>query len=104
VDVGLEVERAGALAGRGGGIVPELRVVHREIDGVEAEAVDAAVEPEAGDIEQGVLDLDIVQVQLGLLRQEIVQIVLAAAGVPGPGGAGEDGLPVAGRGPVGFRV
>ena len=78
--------------------------MHGEIDGVEAEAVDAAVEPEAGGVQQGVLDRGIVQVQLGLLRQEIVHVVLAAAGVPGPRRAGEDGLPVVGRRAVGFRI
>ena len=105
VDLVLKVERPGPLAaGRQGRIVPQQRVVHREIDGVEAEAVDAPVQPEARRVQQGVLHRRQMQVQLRLLRQEVVHVVLAAPGVPGPGGTAEDGLPVRRRRAVGLGV
>ena len=105
VELVLEIERSGALAtGRRRRIVPQLRVVHGEIDGVKAETVNATVQPEAGDLKQGVLDCRIVQVELRLLRQEVVHVILAASGVPGPGRTGEDGLPVVGRRSIGTRV
>ena len=105
VELVLEIERSGSLAtGRRRRIVPQLRVVHGEIDGVKAEAVNATVQPEAGDLKQGVLDCRIVQVELRLLRQEVVHVVLAASGVPSPGRTGEDGLPVVGWRTIGTRV
>ena len=57
VEMVLEVEGAGAPAGaeHRGRIVAQLGVVHREVDRVEPEAVDAALEPESGDVEQRVL-------------------------------------------------
>ena len=101
----LEVERPGPLAARRQGrIVPEIRVVHREVDGVEAEAVDAAVQPEARHLQQGVLHRRIVHVQLRLLGQEVVHVVLAAPRVPGPRRPAEHRLPVGRRRAVGPGV
>ena len=74
-----------------------MGVVHREVDRVEPEPVDSAVEPEASDSEHRVLNGRVVKVEIGLLGQEIVQIILSAPGVPCPRGAAEDRLPVAGR-------
>ena len=71
--------------------------MHREVDRVDAEAVDSAVEPEASDVQQRVLHRRIVDVEIGLLRQEVVHIILAASGVPGPRGAAEHRLPVVRR-------
>ena len=106
VEMVLEVERAGPLRRRvrDGWIVGQFRVVHREVDRVEAEAVDAPLQPEAGGGEQGLLNLGIVDVEVRLGAQEIVEIVLAAAGIPGPARAVEDRLPIVRRGAVGFGV
>ena len=56
-------------------------------DGVEAEAVEADVEPEAHDVEHHLLDLGIVVVEVGLVTEEAVPVVLLALGVPRPVGA-----------------
>ena len=68
-----------------------------EVDRVEAEAVDAALQPEADGFEQRVLHGAVVEIEVRLLGEEIVQIVLAAARVPLPGRAAEDRQPVVGR-------
>ncbi len=68
---------------------------------VDAEAVDAHVEPEAQDRAELVRDGGVFPVEVGLLRREEVQVPLAGGAVrvrgPRPGGAAEDGLPVVGR-------
>ncbi len=81
-------------------IVPQLAIVHVEVGDIEAEAVDAALQPEAGDVEDRLLDLRIVEVEVRLLLQEVVEIVLAAARLPVPGRAAEHRQPVVGRRPV----
>ena len=55
-------------------------------DGVEAKAVDPQVEPEAEDVEHRLLDLGVVVVQVGLMREEAVPVVLAGDRIPGPVG------------------
>ena len=52
--------------------------------GVEPEAVEAEVEPEAQHIEHLVLHRRVVVVQVGLVGEEPVPVVLAAGRVPGP--------------------
>ncbi|CNG84223.1 Uncharacterised protein [Mycobacterium tuberculosis] len=60
-------------------------------DGVQAESVDAQVEPEAQVLQHGVLDVGVVVVEVGLVGEEAVPVVLAADGVVGPvGGFGVD--------------
>ena len=102
----LEIERAGTRFVRrwGGRIVAQLRVVHREIRRIDAETVDAAFEPETHYVEHRILHRGVVHVELRLRTEKIVQIVLAAACVPGPGGAAEDGLPVRRRRPIGLGI
>src|SRR3546814_16177396 len=76
----LEVEGAGAdlaVFGRGR-VVAQQRVVHRMVDRVDAEAVHAAVQPEAYDVEHALLHLRMMQVQLRLFPQELVHVILAA--------------------------
>ena len=61
--------------------------------GVEAEAVEAEVEPEAQDVEHRLLDLGVVEVEVGLVGEEAVPVVGAGLVVPGPVrrlGVGED--------------
>src|SRR3546814_4380843 len=82
---------------RRGRIVAEFGVVHREIDRIDAEAVDAAFEPEAHGAEQRVLHLRVVDVELRLRPQEIMQIILAAPRVPRPRRTAEHRLPVGRR-------
>ena len=85
-------------------VVAQLGVVDAEIDRVEPEAVDAALEPEAGLGQQRLDHLRVVEVEVGLLLEEVVQVVLAAARLPLPGAAAEHRQPVAGRRAVGLGV
>ncbi len=84
----------GAEVGQSGGL-------NQAVGDVDAEAVDAHVEPEAEDGAELVGDRRVLPVEVGLLGREQVQVPLAGAAVgfgdPGPGGAAEDGLPVVGR-------
>jgi hypothetical protein len=68
---------------------------------VDAEAVDADVQPEAEDRAELVAHRRVFPVEVGLLGREEVQVPLPRRAVrfgdPGPGRAAEDGLPVVGR-------
>lgn len=75
-----------------------------EVDDIEPETVDPALEPESGDVEKRVLDFGVVQVGIRLRCQEIVQVVLRASRVPLSGRTAEDREPVVRRRPVGLRV
>ena len=87
-----------------GRIGAQLLVVEIIVDGIEAEAIDAALEPEAHDIEHRILHGRIVEVEIGLADQEIVQIVLATRPVPLPDAAAKDRRPVIGRAAIGQRI
>ncbi|MCY1365290.1 hypothetical protein D9M69_521300 [compost metagenome] len=89
---------------RGGRVVAQQCVVELVIAGVEAKAVHAALAPEAHFAEQGVLDFGAMEVEVGLLGQEAVQVVLPPARVPLPGRTAEDREPVGGRRAVGLGV
>jgi hypothetical protein len=78
--------------------------VEAEVDRVEAQAVDAAVEPEAHVVERGLLHVAVVEIEVGLRGQEVVQVVLLPARVPLPRRAAEDREPVVRRRAVGARV
>ena len=54
--------------------------------GVEPEAVDAEIEPEAQDVEHRLLDLFVLEVEVGLVAEEAVPEELPAHGVVGPVG------------------
>jgi hypothetical protein len=73
--------------------------VREALQGVDAEAVDAAVQPEAQDVVHRRLDLGVVPVEVRLLGQERVQVPLARRLVQGPRGARRLELrhPVVGR-------
>ena len=104
--------RAGSCCGRASGrsaqadarpgdrVVAELAVLHERVRDVDPEAGDAAVEPEAEDPVELVANLVAPPVQVGLLRQEVVEVVLAAALVERPCGAVEDRDPVVRRRPT----
>ena len=84
-----------ALApGRIGRVVAPLVVLDQLAQGVDAEAVGAAVAPEAQDVELGLLHGRVAPVEIGLLGQVGVVVPGAAALVPGPGGAAEHAHPV----------
>ena len=89
-------EAAGVEAA-GEGLVAELGVFEEGGDGVETEAGDAAVEPEAHGVEHGLFDGGIAPVEVGLLLVEEVIVELAAGGDPLPRGALEERGPVVGR-------
>ncbi len=64
------------------GAVPFEQIRH----GVEAEAVQADVEPVADDVEHGVGHFGVVVVEVRLVGEEAVPVVLAPLGVKGPVG------------------
>ena len=86
-----------ALLGRQSRIVAQFIIAEVEVDRVEAEAIDTAIEPEAGNVEHGILDFRIVEVEVRLRGQEIVLEILQPRRIPGPGRAAEDRQPVVGR-------
>ena len=80
----LHVERI--VVGRGR-VVAQLGVLDDQVAHVDAEAVDAAVEPEPQDVVELVAHVLVPPVQVGLLDQVVVHVVLAGALVerPAPG-------------------
>ncbi|CAM5622122.1 hypothetical protein SVIOM74S_01662 [Streptomyces violarus] len=98
-------ERVDRVAGAGVGLgvvrVGQLRVFEEPGRDVDAEAVDAPVQPEAEDPVELCGDLRVAPVPVGLLGREHVQVPLAGPSVrlghPAPGGAAEHGVPVVGR-------
>ena len=94
-----EVLVAGAVQGPGPRLrVRQRRVLADHVDDVHPEPVHAPVQPPPHHGVDGLADLGVLPVQVGLLGGEDVQVVLAGALVPGPGRAGEVGLPVGGFG------
>ncbi len=99
---------------RVGRVVAQHRILHNEVGHVDAEAVHAAPQPAARDVQHRRLHRRCAPVEVGLLRQERVQVVLPGRRVEGPGGTAEEADPVirrpaAGRGvgphvPVPVRV
>ncbi len=95
------VERV--VVGRGR-VVAQLGVLDDDVAHVDAEAVDAAVEPEPEDAVEGVAHLVVPPVQVGLLPQVVVQVVLAGRGVERPCRSAEAADPVVRRRAVGLGV
>ena len=91
---------AHAAAGLGR-VVGEAVDLREAVSDVDAEAVDAAVEPEAQDAAELLLDPLVGPVEVGLRCVEEVQVPGAGGSVglhdAGPGGAAEDGVPVVRR-------
>ncbi|BFO20536.1 hypothetical protein SHKM778_69240 [Streptomyces sp. KM77-8] len=98
-------ERVDRVAGAGIGLrvrgVGQLRVLVEAGGDVDAEAVDAPVQPEAEDAVELGGDLGLAPVPVRLLGREHMQIPLAGPAVrlgdTGPGGSAEHGVPVVGR-------
>jgi hypothetical protein len=80
----------------GRGVVGQAVGLHEAVRHVDAEPVDAAVEPEAQDSAELLAHLLVRPVEVGLRRVEEMQVPLAV-GHAGPRGAAEDRLPVVGR-------
>ena len=80
------------------GLVAQERVLGDPRDRVQAQAVDAAIHPEADHVVHRALDLGVVPVEVGLLGHEAVQVVLLRGLVERPRGAAglEHRLPVVG--------
>ena len=85
-------------------VIAQQTVVEIEIRGVEAETVDAAIEPEARDLDDRFLHRQTVEIEIRHLRQEVVQMVLPAPRFPAPGRATHPALPVVRHAAVGFGV
>ncbi len=106
--VGVRIVRAEAaphpLLRRLGRVVAQLCVVEAEVDRIQAEAIHAAVQPEAHIVQGGLLHVRVMEVQVRLVDQEVVQVVLLAARLPLPGAAAEQRQPVVGRGAILARV
>ena len=56
-------------------------------DGVQAESVDAQVEPEVDHLQDRLLHVRIVEVEIGLVRIETMPVIRLGYGVPGPVGS-----------------
>ena len=89
-----EVVRVEADVGRDGALLEQER------HGVDAEAVDTELQPEAGDLRDLVAHLGIGDVEVGLVRVEVVQVPLPGLLVPAPDavlGVGEDDVRTSSR-------
>ena len=97
----LHDERVGLGGGR---VVAELGVLDHHVADVDAEAGHAAVPPEAHDVVEGAAHAVVPPVQVGLLGEEVVQVVLPRRRVEGPRRAAEAAHPVVGGRAVGLGV
>ena len=86
------------------GIVLERRVEQQRRHRVDPEPVHAPVAPEPHDLAELVLHRLVAQVQAGLLRGEVVEVVLPPQVIPGPGRRPELRQPVVGLRAVGLRI
>jgi len=81
-------------------VVAELAVLDDRVRDVDPEAGDAPVEPEPEDVVERLAHLLVPPVQVGLRREEVVEVVLLGAVVERPRRAAEDAQPVIRRRPV----
>ena len=97
--IGVHRRRNGVIAQRFGQrrVVAQILVSKVKIDRIQTKAVHAALEPKLRHIQQSLLHGCVVQVQVGLARQEIVQVILLPPRVPLPGTAAKDRQPIVGR-------
>ena len=68
-----------------GGIVAQPLIVEKVIHCVKPKAVNAALQPEPHVFNHPILHIRVVKVPIRLLHQKVVQVILLAARVPGPG-------------------
>ncbi len=86
----------GVIVGRGRRVVAQVAVLDDRVADVDPEAGDPAVEPEAQDVVEGLADVVAPPVEVGLARQEVVEVVLAGGLVERPRRAAEVREPVVG--------
>ena len=87
-----------------GRIVPEFRIMHVEVGGIQTETVDTELQPKPHFTQYRILNFRIMQVQIRLLAQEIVHEILLALAVPLPSRSTKNTHPVIGRRSVRLRV
>ena len=75
-------------------VITELLIFEQHPEHIDAEAIDAPVEPEAQDIIHRLAHLEIAPVEIGLLHIEQVQVVLSALFVEVPGRTAKPARPV----------
>ena len=101
--IALRVARVDAFARRRR-VVGQGAVMEVVIDDVEAEAVHPQIQPETQVVQLRLSHLGMMEIQVRLTGQEVVQIVLAALGIKGPGATTEGRHPVVGRVAIRKRV
>ena len=94
----------GGVVSGGRRVVAELRVVDQPVRDIDPEARDAPVEPEPQDVAERASDLLVPPVEIGLLGEEVVEVVLTRRGVELPRASPEDRSPVVRWGSVGPRI
>src|SRR5688500_15028935 len=85
-------------------VVAQAGVVKTEVDRIEPQAIDAAVEPETHVVEYGAAYCRFVEIQVGLRGKEIVQVVLLSTRLPLPRDTAKNRQPVVRRRAVGLRI
>ena len=71
------------------GIIRQGLIMKIKIHNVKAEPVNPHIQPKSGIIQLRLSHMRIIKIEVRLAAQEIVQIVLPAAWIPGPGAAPE---------------
>ena len=105
VDGPLAIElHLGGIVGSRRRVVTELTVFDDALGDVDPEAGDAAVEPEAVDLVEGVTNGRVPPVEIRLLRKKVVQVVLARVGVERPGRPAKGAQPVIRRAAVRLAI
>jgi len=95
---------ADSLRRRLGRVVAQQAVVKTEVDGIQAQPINATIQPEAHDIEHRSAYFRVVKVQVRLRSQKVVQVILATTRFPLPGDTTENRQPVVRRAAVGLGV
>ena len=67
-----------------GKVVAGRALALEEVHRVEPQAVHTKIEPEAHDVEHGVLHTRVVEIQIRLVAEEAVPVERTGLGVPGP--------------------
>jgi hypothetical protein len=104
VDVLEPVVRIDAIPIRIDWLVTQAGILDHQPDHIDAEAINAAIEPEAHLVEHCRQHFWVAVVEFGLLLDELMQIVLTGLFVKSPCRAAKETCPVIGRAAVGRRV
>ncbi len=85
-------------------IIAELLILEQPREYIDAEAIDAPIEPEAQDIIHGLAHPGIAPIQIGLFHIEQMQVILPGTLIELPGRAAKPARPVIGRTTIRSRV